>query len=174
MRMEENKSQIGHTFDVVKITSAVYKILDGLPESDPLKNKAKEKALLVMENLDLADIEILENYLAIGKNQGWIDSMNFLIITKEYGLIKSSIQKKIPMQSLQLVQSGNVEDFLTDRQKNILKILAKQEKIQVQDVIKEIPNITKRTVRRDLDDLLKKRKIVRIGEFNQAFYQIAR
>ena len=35
-----------------------------------------------------------------------------------------------------------------------------------------LPDITKRTIRRDLDELLESGKIVRVGEFNQVFYQI--
>src|ERR1041384_2144214 len=99
--------------DISKITNALYKILDFLPESDPLKNRAKEKALAILENATLvsdsegwvslknllsvereeakaklhSDIEVLESYLAIGRNQGWINAMNFLIITNEYNLI---------------------------------------------------------------------------------------
>ena len=35
----------------IKITGEVYKILDYLPEGDPLKNKAQERALSILENL---------------------------------------------------------------------------------------------------------------------------
>jgi len=70
----------------VKLTNAVYGILAYLPESDPLKNRAKDKALSVMERLNsvfgttgwaslqkekdqeqlLNDIDILLGYLNIG------------------------------------------------------------------------------------------------------------
>ena len=100
--------------DFIKVTSEAYRILDFLPDGDPLKNKAKEKVLAILDCLTLIlkdhgwlslkdyfsvemekakegllrDIEVLENYLSVAKNQGWIDSLNFLIITKEYQNIK--------------------------------------------------------------------------------------
>ncbi len=210
--------------DFVKITNALYKILDALPENDPLKNRAKDKALAILENVTrtrqaqgwvslksllseesqkasvmlLADIEVLEQYLVIGKNQGWIDTMNFLIITKEYQLIGASLRKQIPNPNYQFpnkpqIQNTNIPietlvkkqdvkpetktekqmvEKYSPRQGKILEILAKNRKTQVADLIKEIPDITKRTVRRDLDELLKKGKIVRMGDFNQIFYQV--
>ncbi len=201
--MEENKG--------IKVTNAVYRILDCLPDSDPLKNKAKEKALAILENLTLVfsaqdwvsfqkekaaasvmdDIGILQGYLQVGRDQGWIDAMNFLIITKEYQSIKNSIvpPRGLIKQSLQIAQATVKEaprvapaistqagymqsEKSSKRQRKILEILQKREKTQVSDIIKELPNITKRTIRRDLDDLLKSGKVARMGEWNQIFYQI--
>jgi predicted HTH transcriptional regulator len=59
------------------------------------------------------------------------------------------------------------------RQRKILETLVRSQKAQVSDFIKILPNITKRTIRRDLDDLLKKGKVIRVGEWNQVFYKIA-
>jgi len=200
--------------DFVKITNAAYKLLDFFPDGDPLKNKAKEKALAILENLTLVsdasgwvslkkekaaaelldDIEVLETYLKLGKYQGWIDNMNFLILTKEYDKIKSQINppKGFIRQNLEIIPSCPTSDVSdvgqlaskerkepslpqnSVRQRKILDILSKREKTQVSDIIKELPNITKRTIRRDLDDLLKKGKIMRFGEWNQVFYQISK
>ncbi len=204
----------------VKITNATYKVLDFFPNNDPLKNKAKEKVLAILENLTLIssthgwmslktclltgrekasaqlinDIEILETYLKLGKEQGWIGGVNFLILIKEYSRIKNQISStkrsteiisnfQFPISNKMLndkkekIEIKNNEtkklDDYSDRQRKILQILSEKEKVQVVDIIKEIPNITKRTIRRDLDDLLKKGEIIRIGEFNQSFYTIS-
>ncbi len=163
--------------DVVKITNAAYRLLDHLPESDPLKIKAKEKALAILENATPEDIEILKRYLELAKSQGWIEDMNFLIIKKQYDELKQEIvarnqpaQKMETQAPIKKTQSINVDYSL--RQKAILQLMRVQGKVQVADIIKKIPSVTKRTVRRDLDDLLKKKAIVRMGEFNQVFYQI--
>ena len=74
--------------DFVKITSALYKVLDFLPEGEPLKNKAKEKALEILDSKLVSDIEVFEGYLEIAKNQGWIGGVNYLIIVKQYQDIK--------------------------------------------------------------------------------------
>ncbi len=209
--------------DFLKITNATYRVLDFFPNDDPLKNKVKEKVLSILENLTLIssthgwmslktcllagrekasaqlidDIEILESYLKLGKEQGWIGGVNFLILIKEYKKIKEVINppKGLIQKNLEIISNiennpkprfgsiqsealdghgevnqNNEKDY-SERQVNILNILASREKIQVADIIKEIPNITKRTIRRDLDNLLKRGEIIRIGEFNQVFYQ---
>lgn len=191
--------------DGVKITHLVYRILDFLPENDPLKNRAKEKALAILENATLlltkkekarieilvADIEVLEQYLGVGKYQGWISAINFLIITKEYERIKNNLAiglktQEDPKKIRQVASSGNHQLIVVDkpleheqlsnkaltRHAKILDILARRQKAQVSDLIKELPSITKRTVRRDLDDLLKRGRVVRAGAWNQVFYQI--
>jgi len=227
--------------DYVKITNTVYGVLDFLPDSDPLKNRAKEKALAILEHVTVAlgapgwaslkkdkaasqafdDIDVLMNYLEIGKYQGWINSVNFLIIKKQYDAIKNSItpqkalivavspeaqlplsvyDKELAMDEKEEIDIADIVDIVEvpdnknvgatkeelaekndplspkaiARQEKILKILSEKEKAQVADFIKELPNITKRTVRRDLDDLLKRGKVVRVGEWNQVFYQIQR
>lgn len=230
--MEEN--------DFIRLTNTVYRVLDFFPDGDPLKYKAKEKALAIVEHLTLIsatngwmslkkemavaqvlnDIEVLKHYLSIGKNQGWLDNINFLIITKEYNTIENEIKplggvvgQNLIVESSPLarlgsgVKTGTVErdkeivdtkkllanknnqevggapvveqnslrgKEYSQRQKKILQILATREKAQVSDLIKELPNVTKRTVRRDLDDLLKRDKIVRVGEWNQVFYILGR
>ncbi len=200
--------------DFIKITNAAYKILDFFPDADPLKNKAKEKVLAILENMTLIsdakgwislkkekasaqlldDIEVLESYLKLGKYQGWIDSVNFLIIIKEYSSIKNNISapRGLVRQSLAIMpdakdnklieqpvketpknnQIQKIAEEYPDRQKKILQILTERGKAQVSDIIKELPHITKRTIRRDLDHLLKRRAITRVGEFNQVFYII--
>jgi DeoR/GlpR family transcriptional regulator of sugar metabolism len=61
---------------------------------------------------------------------------------------------------------------LTARQQKIIEFLKQKEKAQVADLQQVLPDVTKRTIRRDLDELLVSGIIVRMGEFNQVFYQI--
>jgi len=220
----------------VKIINATYKLLEFFPDNEPLKYKAKERALKILENLTLIsdasgwvslqkekasaelldDIEILKNYLKLGKYQGWVGGINFLILLKEYDGVKSQITPpkgsiknsleiiskigprievkdlvsgKIPKNDkpdiqddglvkanplLQVIPPEIIEDQskAKERQEKILNIIYGRGKAQVSDIIKEIPNITKRTIRRDLDELLKKAKVVRNGEWNKVFYQL--
>jgi Fe2+ or Zn2+ uptake regulation protein len=196
----------------LKLTNTAYKVLDFFPEQDPLKNKAKEKVLAIMENLPLVlatdgwaslqkekvssqlllDIDIFLSYLKLAKSQRWIDDINFLILQKEYEAIKKDIltQKpgiRYPVSAESKINSeiassprqggtpGNdgeeTREGLTERQKKILEMLDKNEKAQVSDIIKVLPNITKRTIRRDLDGLLEMGKVVRVGQWNRVFYQ---
>lgn len=185
----------------IQLTSAVYKLLNFLPEGEPLKNRAKDKALVIMENKDkasdqlLEDIEILLNYLKLAKSFGWIDGINFLIISKEYENIKKTVSNKIKPPANIIAQTQKVtfqktvenqisftekkisqpkapEFLISERQKKILQILSEKGKAQVSDFKMVLANVTKRTIRRDLDELLKNRIINRAGEWNQVFYQI--
>jgi predicted HTH transcriptional regulator len=58
------------------------------------------------------------------------------------------------------------------RQEKILAIVARNDKTQVSDIIKQLPNVTKRTIRRDLDDLIKRGEVARMGSWNQIFYKL--
>ncbi|MCX6723803.1 MAG: DeoR family transcriptional regulator [Candidatus Staskawiczbacteria bacterium] len=200
----------------LKLTNTVYKVLDFFPESDPLKHRAKDKALAIMDHLVLInqnsgwmsfqnektkvqlleDIEILLGYFWIGKSQGWLNSVNFLIIANEYEKIKRELAPVIestqklpgidnalrPKEGTQEIREptlDNVVEKLTsdnfdasDRQKQILEFLSKNDKAQVMDLQTILPDITKRTIRRDLDGLLETGKIVRSGDFNQVFYSL--
>ena len=222
----------------LKLTNTVYKILEFFPESDPLKIRAKDRALAIMEHLILInetsgwasfqkekikvqlseDIDILLGYLWIGKSQGWLNAANCLIIANEYEKVRREIgpiiepilewTQKLPLSpanfgnkeaAVQSVEDKTqnthenvlddtgvkTPDFSTpilsrvrdevgmsDRQKKILEFLSKNEKAQVMDLQTVLPDITKRTIRRDLDELLEAGKIIRSGEFNQVFYKI--
>ena len=177
----------------IQLTSAVYRLLDFFPDEEPLKNRAKDKALAITEGLVflqknkapgqlLEDIEILLNYLKFAKSFGWIDSINFLIISKEYKNIRNQINEaspekdKLPEKAIdhQLPKQKPkaLEFLISDRQKKILQILREKGKAQVSDFKTVLNNVTKRTIRRDLDELLKNKQIIRAGEWNQVFYQV--
>ena len=188
-----------------ELTNAVYNLLDFFPEDEPLKNKAKEKALAVLGNLVLAflstntqkaeaasqalkDIEVLESYLYLGRKKRWVDNMNLMILLKEYDKIKEEIKPLVALSKkeeksdkiISVDNSVNKEEKtvsrqkLSSRQEEILKVLEIQNKAQVADLKRVIPNVSKRTLRRDLDVLLKTGKIKRTGEWNQIFYQLSR
>ncbi len=195
--------------ELVKLTSSAYKLLDFFPESDPLKNRAKEKVLEIMSALGgsslggensgdwmavgkffsterekkkiqvIEDIEILLGYLEIGKLQGWLSGINCLIVSEQYKKIKDRIylrpelvkeataEIKWPEKSVE-----TEEKDISSRQRKILEFLEKNEKAQVMDLQIVLPKVTKRTIRRDLDELLKMSKIQRMGEFNKVFYKL--
>lgn len=165
--------------NILKLTSAVYKILEYFPESDPLKNRAKEKALDVMsrisgippvagENTIQEDIKILLGYLEVAKSQGWMSSANYIIISNEFEKIKKEICGKEPIWETPFDRP----QVFPSRQGKILEFLNKNQKAQVVDLQVILPDVTKRTIRRDLDELLVSGKIVRMGEFNEVFYRI--
>ncbi len=200
--------------EFIKLTNTVYKVLEFFPEVDPLKNRAKEKALAILESLILMhetsgwlsfqkektkaqlleDIDILLGYLWIGKAQGWLNAVNYLIVANEYDKLKAEFklvmpvhrnapiiieqpeEVKAPSQSRPLekltARQGPPSGKLTARQRQIIEYLEKNAKAQVMDLQTILPSVTKRTIRRDLDELLGAGRIVREGDFNQVVYKI--
>ncbi|TSC53740.1 MAG: hypothetical protein LiPW31_310 [Microgenomates group bacterium LiPW_31] len=61
---------------------------------------------------------------------------------------------------------------ISERQEKILAFLREQGRAQVWQIKHILPEVTKRTLRRDFENLLKKDLIKRIGERNDTFYQI--
>ncbi len=146
----------------------------------------------------LDDINILENYLLVAKHQRWIDATNGLIISGQYQQIKNRVLEFLPPKpplsvtplleqqvekprhftvsqtSLAPVLNQELASHskALERQAKILDILSKCPQAQVMDFIKELPDITKRTIRRDLNDLLVEGKVIRVGEWNQVFYKL--
>jgi len=191
----------------IKLTNAAYSLLEFFPEADPLKNKAKEKVLSIMESLILVsesdgwlsfkdyfsadraknkvrlmeDIDVVLGYFEIGRSQGWLNSMNCIIVSAEYEKIKKYLKPdseslitrpQRPEAIKPVVKQSSPLLKITSRQGQILEFLSKNKQGQVMDFQRVLANVTKRTIRRDLDELLKMGKIDRQGEFNKVFYKI--
>ncbi len=62
------------------------------------------------------------------------------------------------------------EEFLKARHKKIIGILKKRESAQIKDFKEVMPEVTKRTLRRDVDELLEKKLIERKGSRNSTIY----
>ncbi len=132
------------------------------------------------------DIEILEDLLEIAQSQNWVDSRNFLVLKQEYVKIK----KGVIYANLDLVDIAQQEKKSTEkptekkdkellqkpkislRQKKILEFLKTRERTQVWELQELFPGISKRTLRRDLENLLNQGIIERIGKWNETFYRI--
>ena len=63
-------------------------------------------------------------------------------------------------------------DKLSARHKEILKIIEQGGKKQVGDIRKSFPSLSKRTLRRDLEFLLKQEYVDRVGQWNEVSYRI--
>ncbi len=61
---------------------------------------------------------------------------------------------------------------LDHRKQEILNLLKEKEKIQVWEVSKILPDVSKRTLRRDFVQLLEQDLIERIGEKNETYYRL--
>ncbi len=124
------------------------------------------------------DLDILFNQLEIAKYQNWASYFEVLELQEKYQKTDLEIKKEIK----ELVFNKNTkkeekpvekkEAKLEPRKEKIIEAMKNQEKLQVQDIVKILPSVSKRTIRRDFNDLMEKRIIKRIGKGNETFYAL--
>ena len=139
-------------------------------------------------------LETLEGFFNIAESQNWVSSKDILEIQEEYSNIKKEIEqfKKQEFKKSKKEQKSETEKTeseliplpvpeekfedgipLNDRQEKILEILKEKNKIQVHHVKDVFPDISKRTLRRDFEFLLKQGLVERIGERSNTFYRLS-
>ncbi len=176
---------------LIALTNELYRLTLLFPKKEPLRYKMREAAVDILanflrieknENISrqiLESLEILESFFEIVKNQNWVKKEEILNLQNDYSKMKSLLQQKLTeahpplmekvQESTSLFQPG-LE--MKERQEKILEFLREKGRAQVGDIKKIFPEITKRTLRRDFRDLLKKGTIERLGERNETFYKI--
>lgn len=140
-------------------------------------------------------IEILDGFLDIARAQNWVRASDLLSLQKEYNVIKDKLlevsndsdkktvqetahvpvynrPKKEKKERVEKRRKAPERVTLSNRQEKILTILEKEEQAQVNDMIGYFPEISKRTLRRDLKDLLENSLIIRKGRRNNTFYEV--
>ena len=68
--------------------------------------------------------------------------------------------------------NNHEQGTLTDRQRKIIEFLKRKDTAQVWELQKILPQVTKRTLRRDLDSLLQLDLVERKGEWNSVVYEL--
>ena len=159
--------------NLVELTNKVYKLTLLFPKKEPLRYKIREVAddILVcnsgskklQENLD-----ILKKYFEVAKWQNWVSYFDILEIEKKYDKIKVT-ETRVSVKA----NGDRVSGALDTRKEKILEILKEKERIQVWQVNEILSDVSKRTLRRDFEQLLKQGLVERIGERNNTFYQLS-
>jgi len=164
--------------NLVELTNKVYKLTLLFPKKEPLRYKIREVADDILacnsnpkklqENLG-----VLKKYFEVAKYQNWVSYFDILEIEKKYDKIESDLLETVekPALSVKRDESVLVKD-LDNRKEKILEILKEKERIQVWEVNEILSDVSKRTLRRDFEQLLKQGLVERIGERNNTFYQL--
>jgi hypothetical protein len=131
------------------------------------------------------EISSLVGHFAVLKNNGKaVQALNgpsgpervepkyFLVLEKEYQKIAKWLAEQPAVFPVEVPQKPKEGNSLSERQKKIMGILQNKEKTQVWELQKVLTEVTKRTLRRDLDDLLSLNLIERKGEWNAVFYRL--
>jgi len=186
--MEQNLSQ-----KIIKITNAVYRVTNLFPEKEPLRNQIREKAgEIVLEisqlktsdkvkemcyNIDM-EIEGIIALFNIAEKQAWVSQINLEVLKKAYSGLKESL--KIGMvrenkDNRKLSEKDVIQAIsctTNNRHTIILDYLKGNERIQVGQVCQLFPQISRRTLIRDLNDLVLSGKIERNGGGRGIAYKI--
>jgi hypothetical protein len=139
----------------------------------------------------LKHLEIMDSFFEVAKAQNWIRKDWLLEVQKEYANLKQEIEvsksrtrfdnntnsspREIINNSSEVSFTNNPkkeQKSISERHKMILAFLREQGRAQVWQIKEILPEVTKRTLRRDFEALLKQGLIERIGEKNNTFYQI--
>ena len=128
----------------------------------------------------LKEIEVLESFLEVAKNQNWVRDNDISNLQKEYNQLKEKVKNLPKLEKKEAIPSSiHVSPIHTrervsvsERQEKILEILREKGKAQVWEIKKIFPQVSKRTLRRDFEKLLKKGIIQRVGERNKTFYRL--
>lgn len=146
------------------------------PDKFLVEGKSGQKDLI----FDLEkDFGIINSYFEVAKWQNWVNYFDVLEIQEKYDKIKCDFKKEIqgPEEEKSLkIEFPRGEQFssanLDARKEKILEVLKEKGQVQVWEVKEVFPQVTKRTLRRDFEKLLKQGLIERIGERNETFYKL--
>ena len=141
------------------------------------------------------DLEALNRFFEVAKIQNWVSPFDILAIQKDYDNIREELNlisektpqifsEPAPLRELtQIVDNNNIMPEIisrmpgfqpserNERQERILAFLRENGRAQVWEVKQVFPEVPKRTLRRDFEQMLSQGVIERMGEKNNTFYQ---
>ncbi|MBI2452924.1 MAG: DeoR family transcriptional regulator [Parcubacteria group bacterium] len=174
---------------IIRLTLGLYRVTEVFFKNPALRRTTEESASRLLVNLilvsegrgngeavfrALTELEVLLACLQDMKRLRVINDRNFVVLEREYAKVRRFLTRTSLQRAPSLGQTPSVFNpkGLNGRQEKMLEILRYKEKIQVWELKKLLPDVTKRTLRRDVDDLLKRNLVVREGEWNNIFYRI--
>ena len=185
---------------LIQLTNEIYRLTLLFPKKEPLRYKMRELADDILFDLISVPqktyrgqtpvsldgkLEVLDGFFEVAKNQNWIKPEDLLNLQKEYSKLKGQLKLKAepiksevkltqvrPLQKSELTEVRPVQNSMNERQEKILAVLKEKEKAQVWQIKQIFPQVSKRTLRRDFENLFKQGIIERIGERNETFYQL--
>jgi len=200
--MTNNLSQNGFgglTAKAVRLASAVYRVTKLFPQNEVLRNQLRLKAgdiVFEMSQVSHSDknkkncyniqgqIKGLKALFNIAKDQNWVKPINFEVLNREYTNLENEIDKfltqvltEVRPRSTQKREVGAIGEAgykinSNNRRPQILEYLKSNGRIQIGQVCQLFPQVSRRTLIRDLDDLCRNGLAERNGGGRGIFYQI--
>lgn len=181
---------------LIQTTNSLYRLTLLFPKKEPLRyrmrnlsneivsnliflsqfaqgiRQSERQQVIEISNKILKDFDILDSFFEIAKNQNWISPAELMDIQQSYNKIKEEYRLPLFVSSAVSYTKPKIVEK-NPRYQKILVYLKERGKAQVSDLQAVIPDVSKRTIRRDFESLLKKGKVARIGERNETFYQLS-
>ena len=185
---------------LIQLTNEIYRLTLLFPKKEPLRYKMRELADDILFDLISVPqktyrgqtpvsldgkLEVLDGFFEVAKNQNWVKKEELLNLQKEYSKLKGQLKLKAepiksevkltqvrPLQKSELTEVRPVQNSMNERQEKILAFLKEKEKVQVWQIKQIFPQVSKRTLRRDFENLFKRGIIKRMGDRNETYYQL--
>ncbi|OGZ19116.1 MAG: hypothetical protein A2Z68_00910 [Candidatus Nealsonbacteria bacterium RBG_13_38_11] len=169
---------------LIQLTNKIYRLTLLFPKKEPLRYKMREVAASFLTNPNKEELETLNSLFEVALAQNWVSPSELLMVKEEYfGLASILNTVENPQQTLPVLAKEGIENSqiqiqpqiqsgLPERQARILDFLKENGRAQVWQLKEVMPEVTKRTLRRDFEHLLGIGEIERVGERNNTFYQL--
>jgi len=165
---------------LIQLTNKLYRLTLFFPKKEPLRYKMRELADDLLVKPNEKDLEALDSFFEVALVQNWVSSSDILAIKQEYANLSGELKK--PKQEKKKDNPGPIKVYAqaspimagynSDRHEKIMEFLKENGRAQVWQIKQILPDVSKRTLRRDFENMLGKGKIERLGERNNTFYQI--
>ena len=170
-----------------QITSSLYNLTLLFPKKDPLRYKMRGLAddilagLISLPHTDpkeskntiskiRKDLDVLDSFFGIVKSQNWVSSSNILEIQGEYSKIRKATEGFEELKKT--VPATEKISPLNERQQKILEILREKKRVQIGELAEVFPQLSKRTLIRDLEELMYRALVKREGSGRGVVYNI--
>jgi len=170
---------------LIQLTKNLYHLTLFFPKKEPLRYKMREVADEILIKPNEEEIDTLDKFFEIAKAQNWVKQDDIFSVQKEYANLKEELAKaKVGKKKENPIVEGLVAietapralsvpaSPATERQEKILEYLRENGRAQVWEIKQILPEVTKRTLRRDFEHMLNQGIIERIGERNSTYYQL--
>lgn len=169
--MGNDRDKIEHC---LKLTLAVYRVTELFPEAgEDLKWQIRESANKILADLIYNNsengsrhIEKIHGLFERVERQNWLDSRNFSVLKREY----DKIQQIRPIRKNYGKTVENSSPKNNHRQKKILEAIDGNGKTKISELLRLFPEISRRTVLRDLGKLCQAGMMVRNGNGRGIYY----
>ncbi|MFC1630101.1 DeoR family transcriptional regulator [Patescibacteria group bacterium] len=180
---------------LTQLTSNLYRLTLLFPKKEPLRFKMREIGTDILEKTVKAksseysvkslpeifkDIEILDNFFEVAMVQNWVSPKEILNLKQEYSILREELEKLMGAErpfemAVMKVEEEEQEPVnivmqISNRQQKIVDILKQKGRAQVGDFQDVFPQMSKRTIRRDFEKLVRHGLVERIGEKQDTYY----